>query len=33
MPGGETLPSLGTKTDDINATNAQWSFFVAHRLT
>ena len=29
-PGGETLPFLGTKSDDIIATDALWDFFVAH---
>jgi polyhydroxybutyrate depolymerase len=29
-PGGEALPFLGTKSDDIIATDAQWDFFVAH---
>jgi polyhydroxybutyrate depolymerase len=32
-PGGEAVPFLGTKSDDINATNVQWSFFVAHPRT
>jgi polyhydroxybutyrate depolymerase len=29
-PGGETLPLLGNNTTDINATDAIWTFFVAH---
>jgi polyhydroxybutyrate depolymerase len=29
-PGGEELPFLGTKSNDLSATDAQWSFFVAH---
>ncbi len=29
-PGGETLPFLGKKSTDINATDALWTFFVAH---
>lgn len=29
-PGGEEVPFLGTKSDDLIATDAQWSFFVAH---
>jgi polyhydroxybutyrate depolymerase len=29
-PGGEALPFLGLKSDDLNATDAQWEFFVAH---
>jgi len=29
-PGGETLPFLGKKSDDIIATDALWDFFVAH---
>ena len=29
-PGGEALPFMGKKTDDIIATDAIWEFFVAH---
>lgn len=29
-PGGDTLPFLGTKSDDIIATDALWDFFMAH---
>lgn len=29
-PGGETVPLLGYNTDDLNATDAMWDFFVAH---
>lgn len=29
-PGGDTLPFMGKKTDDISATDAIWEFFVAH---
>jgi polyhydroxybutyrate depolymerase len=29
-PGGETLPLLGNNTTDIDATEAIWTFFVAH---
>ncbi len=29
-PGGQTIPLLGYNTTDINATDAQWEFFVAH---
>jgi polyhydroxybutyrate depolymerase len=29
-PGGDTLPFLGNNTTDIIATDALWSFFVAH---
>lgn len=29
-PGGEEVPFLGTKSDDIIATDAMWNFFVAH---
>jgi len=29
-PGGETIPLLGTKSDDLIATDALWDFFVAH---
>ena len=29
-PGGETLPLLGKKSDDLVATDAIWTFFVAH---
>ncbi|MGE3544947.1 MAG: PHB depolymerase family esterase [Kofleriaceae bacterium] len=31
-PGGEALPSLGEKSDDLIATNAMWAFFVTHPL-
>jgi polyhydroxybutyrate depolymerase len=31
-PGGETVPFLGTKSDDVIATDALWDFFVAHPL-
>jgi polyhydroxybutyrate depolymerase len=31
-PGGETVPFLGTKSDDLIATDALWDFFVAHPL-
>ena len=29
-PGGDALPFLGYKSDDLIATDAQWDFFVAH---
>ena len=29
-PGGETVPFLGSNTNDIDATDALWSFFQAH---
>lgn len=29
-PGGETLPFLGNKSDNLIATDALWDFFVAH---
>ncbi len=29
-PGGDALPLLGTKSDDLIATDAIWDFFVAH---
>lgn len=29
-PGGEALPLLGTKSDDVIATDRIWQFFVAH---
>jgi polyhydroxybutyrate depolymerase len=29
-PGGETLPFLGYKSDDLITTDAVWSFFAAH---
>jgi polyhydroxybutyrate depolymerase len=29
-PGGEAVPFLGTKSDDLIATDALWNFFVAH---
>jgi polyhydroxybutyrate depolymerase len=29
-PGGEALPFLGTKSDNLIATDALWDFFVAH---
>nr|HEX4314064.1 PHB depolymerase family esterase [Kofleriaceae bacterium] len=29
-PGGETLPFLGSNTDDLHATDAIWTFFAAH---
>ncbi len=29
-PGGEAVPFLGTKSDDLIATDALWDFFVAH---
>ncbi len=29
-PGGDALPFLGTKSDDLVATDAIWDFFVAH---
>ena len=29
-PGGETIPFLGKKTDNLIATDAIWDFFVAH---
>lgn len=29
-PGGQTLPLLGNNTDDLDATDAIWSFFAAH---
>jgi polyhydroxybutyrate depolymerase len=29
-PGGDTLPFLGTKSDNLIATDAIWEFFVAH---
>lgn len=29
-PGGETIPLLGDNTNDLNATDAMWDFFVAH---
>ena len=29
-PGGGTLPFLGKKSDNLIATEALWSFFVAH---
>ena len=29
-PGGEALPLLGIKSDDLIATDAIWAFFVAH---
>ena len=29
-PGGDTLPFLGKKSDNINATDALWTFFAAH---
>jgi polyhydroxybutyrate depolymerase len=29
-PGGDTLPLLGKKSDDLIATDALWDFFVAH---
>lgn len=29
-PGGDALPFLGTKSDDLIATDAIWDFFVAH---
>jgi len=32
-PGGETIPLLGNNTTDIIATDAIWSFFVAHPRT
>lgn len=32
-PGGEALPFMGKKTDDIIATDAIWDFFVAHPRT
>jgi polyhydroxybutyrate depolymerase len=31
-PGGDALPFLGKKSDDIVATDALWDFFVAHPL-
>ncbi|HUS29933.1 MAG TPA: PHB depolymerase family esterase [Kofleriaceae bacterium] len=31
-PGGDALPFLGKKSDDIIATDALWDFFVAHPL-
>jgi polyhydroxybutyrate depolymerase len=31
-PGGTEIPFLGTKSDDLIATDALWSFFVAHPL-
>jgi polyhydroxybutyrate depolymerase len=32
-PGGDTLPFLGKKSNDLNATDALWTFFVAHPRT
>jgi polyhydroxybutyrate depolymerase len=32
-PGGDTLPFLGKKTDNIIATDALWTFFAAHPRT
>jgi polyhydroxybutyrate depolymerase len=29
-PGGDELPLLGYKSDDLDATGAQWEFFLAH---
>ena len=29
-PGGQTLPFLGSNTDDLHATDAIWQFFAAH---
>jgi len=29
-PGGETLPFLGKKSNDLNTTDALWTFFAAH---
>ncbi len=29
-PGGDALPFLGNKSDDLHATDALWDFFVAH---
>ena len=29
-PGGDTLPVLGKKRDTLTATDALWTFFVAH---
>ena len=29
-PGGNAILGLGDKSDDLNATDAMWSFFVAH---
>jgi polyhydroxybutyrate depolymerase len=29
-PGGDELPFLGKKSDDLIATDAIWDFFVAH---
>lgn len=31
-PGGDALPLLGTKSDDLVATDAIWDFFAAHPL-
>lgn len=31
-PGGDTLPFLGKKSDNLDATDALWTFFVAHPL-
>jgi polyhydroxybutyrate depolymerase len=32
-PGGEAIPFLGTKSDNLIATDALWDFFVAHPRT
>lgn len=29
-PGGYAIPGLGTKSDDLDATDAMWTFFAAH---